>query len=106
GVISYVLESRHYRNRRNLGEVNAFFNTGVDLQSMMKLIKENEGDLSRFTIDSFNAFISLNERAARSALLDIQKALGPFRNERVLAATAVTDAIGNASPRRQYCKAR
>ncbi|TCM65889.1 type IV secretory system conjugative DNA transfer family protein [Rhizobium sp. BK068] len=100
GVISYVLESRHYRNRRNLGEVNAFFNTGVDLQSMMKLIRENEGDLSRFTVDSFNAFMSLNERAARSALLDIQKALGPFRNERVLAATAVTDMAISSLQRR------
>ncbi|OWV96882.1 type IV secretory system conjugative DNA transfer family protein [Rhizobium sp. R693] len=100
GVISYVLESRHYRNRRNLGEVNAFFNAGVDLQSMMKLIKENEVDLSRFTIDSFNAFISLNERAARSALLDIHKALGPFRNERVLAATAVTDMAISSLQRR------
>jgi len=91
GVISYVLESRLYRNRRNLGEVNAFFNAGLDLQVLMKLVKETEEDLSRFTIDSFNAYISLNERAARSALLDIQKALAPFRNERVVAATAVTD---------------
>lgn len=91
GVISYVLESGHYRNRRNLGEVNAFFNAGVDLQVLMKLVKETETDLSRFTVDSFNAYISLNERAARSALLDIQKALAPFRNERVVAATAVTD---------------
>lgn len=91
GVISYVLESPLYRNRRNLGEVNDFFNSGVDLQVLMKLIKENEPGLSKFTIDSFNAYISLNERAARSALLDIQKALAPFRNERVTAATAVTD---------------
>jgi type IV secretion system protein VirD4 len=91
GVISYVLESQHYKNRRNLGEVNAFFHAGVDLQVLMKLVKENELDLSRFTTDSFNAYISLNERAARSALLDIQKALAPFRNERVVAATAVTD---------------
>ncbi|WP_105404738.1 type IV secretory system conjugative DNA transfer family protein [Neorhizobium sp. T7_12] len=91
GVISYVLESSHYKNRRNLGEVYAFFNTGIDLQVLMKLIKETELDLSRFTTDSFNAYISLNERAARSALLDIQKALAPFRNERVIAATAVTD---------------
>lgn len=91
GVISYVLESRHYHNRRNFGEVNAFFNAGFDLQALMKRIKENETDLSRFTIDSFNAYISLNERAARSALLDIQKALAPFRNERVIAATDVTD---------------
>lgn len=91
GVISYVLESSHYCNRRNLGEVNAFFNAGFDLQVLMKLVKESETDLSRFTIDSFNAYISLNERAARSALLDIQKAFSPFRNERVVAATAVTD---------------
>ncbi|MCS4096097.1 type IV secretory system conjugative DNA transfer family protein [Rhizobium sp. BK176] len=91
GVISYVLESRHYRNRRNLGEVNAFFNTGEDLQVLMKSLKEKEKDLSRFTLSSFNAYIALNERAARSALLDIQKALAPFRNERVVAATAVTD---------------
>jgi len=91
GVISYVLESRTFHNRRNLGEVSAFFNAGEDLQLLMKSITEREQDLSRFTLDSFNAYIALNERAARSALLDIQKALAPFRNERVLAATAVTN---------------
>ncbi|MBB3917219.1 type IV secretory system conjugative DNA transfer family protein [Rhizobium fabae] len=91
GVISYVLESPQYKNRRDLGEVNSFFNAGVDLQVLMKLIKEKEPDLSRFTSESFNAYIALNERAARSALLDIQKALAPFRNERVIAATNVTD---------------
>jgi type IV secretion system protein VirD4 len=100
GVISYVLESAHYKNRRNLGEVNGIFNAGVDLQVLMKLIKEKEPDLSRFTTDSFNAYISLNERAARSALLDIQKAMQPFRNERVIAATQVTD-IDLASMRRR-----
>ncbi|NTB87668.1 type IV secretory system conjugative DNA transfer family protein [Agrobacterium tumefaciens] len=100
GVISYVLESSHYRNRRNLGEVNSIFNAGVDLQVLMKLIKEKEPDLSRFTTDSFNAYISLNERAARSALLDIQKSMQPFRNERVIAATSVTD-IDLASMRRR-----
>ncbi|KQS71591.1 conjugal transfer protein TraG [Rhizobium sp. Leaf371] len=100
GVISYVLESGHYRNRRNLGEVNSIFNAGVDLQALMKLIKEKEPDLSRFTTDSFNAYISLNERAARSALLDIQKSMQPFRNERVIAATNVTD-IDLASMRRR-----
>ncbi|MGR9202154.1 type IV secretory system conjugative DNA transfer family protein [Rhizobium leguminosarum] len=100
GVISYVLESSHYRNRRNLGEVNSIFNAGNDLQALMKLIKEKEPDLSRFTTDSFNAYISLNERAARSALLDIQKAMQPFRNERVIAATNVTD-IDLASMRRR-----
>jgi type IV secretion system protein VirD4 len=91
GVISYVLESSYYKDRRNLGEVNGIFNAGVDLQDLMTLIKEKEPDLSRFTIDSFNAYITLNERAARSALLDIQKAMQPFRNERVVAATSVTD---------------
>ncbi|WP_426124494.1 type IV secretory system conjugative DNA transfer family protein [Pararhizobium sp. PWRC1-1] len=100
GVISYVLESSHYTNRRNLGEVNSIFNSGVDLQVLMKLIKEKEPDLSKFTTDSFNAYMSLNERAARSALLDIQKAMQPFRNERVIAATNVTD-IDLASMRRR-----
>jgi type IV secretion system protein VirD4 len=100
GVISYVLESAHYKNRRNLGEVNSIFNAGVDLQVLMKLIKGKEPDLSRFTTDSFNAYISLNERAARSALLDIQKAMQPFRNERVIAATNVTD-IDLAAMRRR-----
>ncbi|CAN7571711.1 type IV secretory system conjugative DNA transfer family protein [Pararhizobium sp. LjRoot255] len=100
GVISYVLESTYYKNRRNLGEVNSIFNAGLDLQTLMKLIKEKEPDLSRFTTDSFNAYISLNERAARSALLDIQRAMQPFRNERVIAATNVTD-IDLASMRRR-----
>jgi type IV secretion system protein VirD4 len=91
GVISYVLESRHYGNRRNLAEVDNIFSSGTDLQVLMKRICEKEPDLSKFTTDSFNAYIALNERAARSALLDIHKALVPLRNERVIAATQITD---------------
>ncbi|RTM10870.1 MAG: type IV secretory system conjugative DNA transfer family protein [Hyphomicrobiales bacterium] len=91
GAISYINESTFYRGRRNLGEVTAFLNSGVDLQALMAFIKEKEPNLSRFTIESFNAYIALSERAAASALLDIQKALRPFRNERVVAATSVTD---------------
>ncbi|UCI10716.1 type IV secretory system conjugative DNA transfer family protein [Mesorhizobium sp. B1-1-8] len=91
GAISYVHESASYRDRRNLGEVTSFFNSGVNLQALMTLIKEKEPNLSRFTLESFNAYLALSERAAASALLDIQKALRPFRNERVAAATTVTD---------------
>lgn len=91
GAISYIHESAFYRGRRNLGEVTAFFNSGVNLQALMTFIKEQEANLSRFTLESFNAYIALAERAAASALLDIQKALRPFRNERVVAATSVTD---------------
>jgi type IV secretion system protein VirD4 len=79
GVISYVLESPFYKDRRNLGEVNSFFNSGVDLQALMKFIKEKEPYLSKFTMESFNAYLSLSERAAASALLDIQKAMRPFK---------------------------
>jgi type IV secretion system protein VirD4 len=91
GVISYILESHHYEGRRNFGEVNSFFNSGVNLQVQMALIKEQEGFLSKFTVESFNAYLALSERAAASALLDIQKALRPFKNDRVIAATTVTD---------------
>ncbi|TIO38550.1 MAG: type IV secretory system conjugative DNA transfer family protein, partial [Mesorhizobium sp.] len=42
GAISYVLESPFYSGRRNLGEVNSFFNSGVDLQALMKFIKAKE----------------------------------------------------------------
>ena len=91
GAISYVNESVYYEGHRNLGEVTAFFNSGVNLQALMTLIKEREPFLSRFTMESFNAYTALSERAAASALLDIQKALRPFRNERVVAATCVTD---------------
>jgi type IV secretion system protein VirD4 len=91
GAISYVNESVYYEGHRNLGEVTAFFNSGVNLQALMTLIKEREPNLSRFTVESFNAYVALSERAAASALLDIQKALRPFRNERVVAATSVTD---------------
>jgi type IV secretion system protein VirD4 len=91
GAISYINESIHYEGHRNLGEVTAFFNSGANLQALMTLIKEHEPYLSRFTMESFNAYIALSERAAASALLDIQKALRPFRNERVVAATSVTD---------------
>jgi type IV secretion system protein VirD4 len=91
GAISYINESVFYEGHRNLGEVTAFFNSGANLQALMILIKEREPYLSRFTVESFNAYIALSERAAASALLDIQKALRPFRNERVVAATSVTD---------------
>jgi type IV secretion system protein VirD4 len=91
GTISYINESIYYEGHRNLGEVTAFFNSGANLQALMTLIKKREPYLSRFTLESFNAYIALSERAAASALLDIQKALRPFRNERVVAATSVTD---------------
>ncbi|TIS72339.1 MAG: type IV secretory system conjugative DNA transfer family protein, partial [Mesorhizobium sp.] len=100
GVISYVLESPFYKDRRNLGEVNSFFNSGVDLQALMRFIKEKEPYLSKFTLESFNAYLSLSERAAASALLDIQKALRPFKNERIEAATNVTDMDLRAMKRR------
>jgi type IV secretion system protein VirD4 len=91
GVISYISESGFYEGRRNLAEVTSFFNSGTNLQALMAYIKEKEPHLSRFTLESFNAYIALSERAAASALLDIQKALRPFRNERIAAATTVTD---------------
>ncbi|RWA81730.1 type IV secretory system conjugative DNA transfer family protein [Mesorhizobium sp.] len=91
GVISYVCESVYYEGRRNLAEVNSFFNSGVNLQALMARVREAEPYLSRFTLESFNAYLALSERAAASALLDIQKALRPFRNERIAAATSVTD---------------
>lgn len=91
GAISYINESVYYEGHRNLGEVTSFFNSGANLQAMMTLIKECEPYLSRFTMESFNAYLALSDRAAASALLDIQKALRPFRNERVVAATSVTE---------------
>jgi len=100
GAISYINESIYYEGQRNLGEVTSFFNSGTNLQAMMTLIKEREPYLSRFTMESFNAYIALSERAAASALLDVQKALRPFRNERVVAATLVTDMDLRALKRR------
>jgi type IV secretion system protein VirD4 len=100
GANSYVNESVHYKGHQTLGEVTSFFNSGANLQSMMTLIKEREPYLSRFTMESFNAYIALSERAAASALLDIQKALRPFRNERVVAATSVTEMDLRALKRR------
>lgn len=100
GVISYVLESPFYKDRRNLGEVNSFFNSGVDLQALMRFIKEKEPYLSKFTLESFNSYLALSERAAASALLDIQKAMRPFKNERIVAATNVTDMDLRAMKRR------
>lgn len=100
GAISYINESVYYEGRRTLGEVTAFFNSGVNLQALMTLIKEREPYLSRFTMESFNAYIALSDRAAASSLLDVQKALRPFRNERVVAATSVTDMDLRALKRR------
>jgi type IV secretion system protein VirD4 len=100
GAISYINESVYYKGHRTLGEVTSFFNSGANLQAQMTLIKEREPYLSRYTVESFNAYIALSERAAASALLDIQKALRPFRNERIVAATSVTDMDLRALKRR------
>lgn len=100
GAISYILESPFYKDRRNLGEINSFFNSGSDLQVLMKYIKEKEPYLSKFTVESFNSYLSLSDRAAASALLDIQKAMRPFKNERVVAATNFTDIDLRAMKRR------
>ena len=91
GVISYITESPRYTDRQNLGEVSSFFKNGEELQITLKTIKEDEPNLSKFTIESFNAYISLSDRAAQSALLDVHKAMRPFTNERVVAATSSTD---------------
>lgn len=100
GAISYVLESPFYEGRRNFAEINSLFNSGTNLQELMKWIKAREPYLSRFTVESFNAYIALSERAAASALLDIQKAMRPFKNERIVAATSVTDMDLRAMQRR------
>jgi type IV secretion system protein VirD4 len=91
GVISYILESPHFAMKRNLGGVNDLLSSGEDLQTKLKKIKESEPYLSKFTIESFNAYTILAERAAQSALLDVQKAMRPFKNERIVAATNMTD---------------
>lgn len=91
GVISYVTESICYEGRRNLAGVTSFFNSGTNLQTLMATIRDQEPSLSRFTVQSFNSYLALSERTAASALLDVQKALQPFRNERIAAATSVTD---------------
>jgi type IV secretion system protein VirD4 len=91
GAISYVLESPYYEGRRHFGEINSLFNSGENLQELIATIKKREPGLSRFTVESFNTYLALSDRAAASALLDIQKALRPFKNERIVAATSVTD---------------
>ena len=91
GIISYMLESPFYEGRRNLGEVNSLLNCGINLQELMKRIQAAEPYLSRFTTESFNTYLALSDRAAASALIDIQKAMRPFKNERIVAATSVTD---------------
>jgi type IV secretion system protein VirD4 len=91
GVISYIHESDFYQNRRNFCEVNSFFATGMDLQKVLQKIIAVETYLSKFTVESFRRYISLNEKAARSALIEIDNALRPFQNERIAAATMVTD---------------
>lgn len=91
GVISYIHESDRYKDRRNLPEVTSFFATSEDLQDLMQKRVEAEAYLSKFTIESFNRYIALNEKAARSALIEIDNALRPFQNEKIAAATLVTD---------------
>ncbi|MDP8250929.1 type IV secretory system conjugative DNA transfer family protein [Pseudochrobactrum saccharolyticum] len=91
GIISYMLDSPHYENHRNLAEVNSFINSGLDLQKQISLILKQEPYLSRFTQESFNSYLGLSDRVAASTLVDIQNAMRPFKNERIASATTVTD---------------
>lgn len=91
GLISYVDESEYYEGRRNLGELNSLLNSGEPLQIVMKLIMEKEPYLSKFTKESFNAYLALHEKVAASAITELQNALAPFQNERIVAATETTD---------------
>lgn len=91
GLISYVSESVEYKGRRNFGEINTLLSTGIDLQTVFKTIIQAEKNLSNFTIQTFNNYISLPEKTAQSALLDIQRATAIFKNEQILASTMVTD---------------
>lgn len=100
GLISYVLESDHYKGRRNLAEVNALLNTSMNLQVLLRLILETETYLSTFTVQSFNFYVALAEKTASSAITEIQNAMRPFKNERIAAATSVTD-IDLASMKRR-----
>lgn len=100
GLISYVLESDHYKGRRNLAEVNALLNTSMNLQVLLRVILETETYLSTFTVQSFNFYVALAEKTASSAITEIQNAMRPFKNERIAAATSVTD-IDLASMKRR-----
>ena len=59
GVISYILESTTLQEPAQSWRGQFHIQRGVDLQALMKLIKEKEPYLSRFTVESFNAYISL-----------------------------------------------
>ena len=105
GLISYIHESDFYEGRRNLAEINSLLNSGVPVQVLLKYILEKEPYLSRFTRESFNAYIGLPEKTAGSALTELQNALEPFQNERVVAATCSTDidlAVMNRKPMSIY----
>lgn len=91
GLISYIHESDHYAGRRHLGEINSLLNSGKSLQALLKFILEKEPYLSKFTRESFNSYIGLPEKTAGSAITELQVAMKPFRNERIVAATQVTD---------------
>lgn len=91
GLISYINESDYYTGRRHLGEINSLLNSGKPLQVLLKFILEKEPYLSKFTRESFNSYIGLPEKTAGSAITELQVAMKPFRNERIIAATQVTD---------------
>ena len=73
GAISYINESVHYEGRRNLGEVTSFFNSGVNLQALMALIKEREPYLSRFTHGELSTPISRCPNAPRHPRCSISR---------------------------------
>lgn len=91
-MIGYVIASPRYEGRRHLRSVSRMTTTGVDFQTVLKAIVDNEGkELPFWVVDGFNQFIVIEKETRNSTLFNLNTALNPWNSELIAAATSTSD---------------
>lgn len=91
GLLSYVIESEHYRERRRIGEVLRLLRTQEDTAIVLNRILECEPYLPRLARDSLAAFINKAEKERSGVRSELTSALKIWANPLIDAATSASD---------------
>ena len=80
GLLSYVLESEHYRGRRRIGEVLRLLRTQEDTAIVLNRVLEREPYLPRLARNSLAAFINKAEKERSGVRSELTSALKIWAN--------------------------
>lgn len=90
GLISYILESKSFDGKRNLGNVNRLLMTKTDTRTFLKWLLYDQ-DLSEFTRNNFNNFINKAEKERSGVKSGVTSSLQIWQNPLVDSATRKSD---------------